>query len=107
LVVLELKSALEEGTAHELGFPANLAPPQLVRGSRQGAASSTKGVSDFETALLEMANVETLVAAPRLTSRKSDATRLAGSFDLCRRSAPAFERLGGPASWPSQPRSTR
>jgi hypothetical protein len=84
LVVLELKSALEEGIAHELGFPSNLAAPQLL------AEIGQKGVLDetrrrtLKSVLLEMANVETLVTAGQAqVVRKSDATRLAAIvFDL-------------------------
>ena len=84
LVVLELKSALEEGSAHELGFPSNLPPPQLL------AEIAKKGVLDerrqrtLKAVLLELANIETLVAAGQAQFvRKSDATRLAGIvFDL-------------------------
>jgi len=84
LVVLELKSALEEGSAHELGFLSNLPPPQLL------AEIAKKGVLDerrqrtLKSVLLELANIETLVAAGQAQFvRKSDATRLAGIvFDL-------------------------
>ena len=84
LAVLELKSALEESIAHELGFPSNLAPPQLLAEiTRQGALDAQRQRT-LKTILLEMANVETLVTAGQAQIvRKSDVTRLAGIvFDL-------------------------
>jgi hypothetical protein len=84
LVVLELKSALEEGLAHELGAPTNLAPTELLAEiARRGVLDATRQKT-LKDVLLEMANVETMVTAgqPRVVG-KSDAMRLAAIvFDL-------------------------
>jgi hypothetical protein len=84
LVVLELKSALEEGIAHLLGFTSILAPPQLLTEIGKSGALDERRQRTLKAALLEMANVETLVTAGQAQIvRKSDATRLAGIvFDL-------------------------
>jgi hypothetical protein len=84
LVVLELKSALEEGMAHELGFAANLAPPQLLAEIANLRVLDERRQRSLKAVLLEMANVETLVTAGQAQIvRKSDAARLAGIvFDL-------------------------
>jgi hypothetical protein len=84
LVILELKSALEEGIAHELGFPSNLAPPQLLAEVARTRVLDERRQKTLKAILLEMANVETMVAAgqPRVFG-KSAATRLAGLvFDI-------------------------
>jgi hypothetical protein len=84
LIVLELKSALEEGIAHDLGFPANLAPGQLLAEIARHGSLDEQKQRTLKSVLLEMANVETLVTAgqARVTS-KADARRIAGIvFDL-------------------------
>jgi hypothetical protein len=84
LVVLELKSALEEGLAHELGSAANLAAPQLLAEVVAKRALDERRQRTLKSVLLEMANVETLVTAGQAQDvRKSDVTRLAAIvFDL-------------------------
>ena len=84
LVVLELKSALEEGIAHELGHPSTLAPTQLLAEIAKTRTLDEQRQQTLKSVLLEMANVETLVAAGQAqTVRKSDAARLSGIvFDL-------------------------
>ena len=84
LVVLELKSALEEGLAHELGFGTNLAPPQLLKEVAESGALDERRQRTLKSVLLEMATFETLVTAGQSrVVRKSDTTRLAGIvFDL-------------------------
>ena len=86
LVVLELKSALEEGIAHELGFSTNLPPPQLLAETAKTGILDEQRQRSLKSVLLEMANVETLVAAGQAeTVRKSDTKRLAAIvFDLLR-----------------------
>jgi hypothetical protein len=84
LVVLELKAALEEGLAYELGFSSNLPPSELLAEVAKKRALDERRQKALKSVLLEMANVETMVAAgqPRVAS-KSDTTRLAGIvFDL-------------------------
>jgi len=79
LVVLELKSALEEGIAHELGFAANLPPPQLLKEVAESGALDERRQRTLKSVLLEMATFETLVTAGQSrVVRKSDTTRLAG-----------------------------
>jgi hypothetical protein len=84
LVVLELKSALEEGIAHELGFPTNLAPSQLLAEIAKTGVLDERRQRTLKSVLLEVANVETLVTAGQAEDvRKSDAIRLAAIvFDL-------------------------
>ncbi|HMI86712.1 MAG TPA: DUF4350 domain-containing protein [Polyangiaceae bacterium] len=84
LVALELKNALEEGIAHALGFAANLPPPQLLAEIAKSGALDERRQRTVKSALLEMAHIETLVAAGQAqTLRKSDATRLAAIvFDV-------------------------
>jgi len=84
LVVLELKSALEEGIAHELGFPSPLAATQLLAEVGKSGTIDAKRQQTLKSVLLEMANVETLVTAGQAQMvRKSDAMRLSGIvFDL-------------------------
>jgi hypothetical protein len=84
LVVLELKSALEEGISYELGFAANLPPPQLLKEVAERGGLDERRQRSLKSVLLEMATVETLVTAGQArVVRKSDTTRLAGIvFDL-------------------------
>jgi hypothetical protein len=79
LIVLELKSALEEGIAHELGFASNLPPAQLLSEIAKSGTLDERRQRELKSILLEMANVETLLAAGQAqVVRKSDATRLSG-----------------------------
>jgi uncharacterized protein DUF4350 len=73
LAVLELKSALEEGVAHELGFGAPLAPPALLDEVKQMKALDERGQQTLKSALLEMSSLETTVVArqPASVSRQS------------------------------------
>ena len=84
LVVLELKSALEEGITHALGFASSVAAPQLLAEIARTAIIDERRQRTLKSALLEMATLETLVAAGQgQVVRKSDAKRLAGIvFDL-------------------------
>jgi hypothetical protein len=84
LVVLELKSALEEGIAHELGSTTNMAPPQLLKEVAERRALDERRQRTLKSVLLEMATFETLVTAGQSrVVRKSDTTRLAATvFDL-------------------------
>jgi hypothetical protein len=84
LVVLELKSALEEGIAHELGFPLPLAAPQLLAEIAKSNTLDGNRQRTLKSVLLEMANVETLVTANQAeVVRKSDVLRLSRIvFDL-------------------------
>lgn len=84
LIVLELKSALEEGIAHDLGFASNLPPTQLLAEVAKSRVLDERRQATLKAALLEMAEVETMVTAgqPQVVG-KSDATRLGAIvFDL-------------------------
>jgi hypothetical protein len=84
LIVLELKSALEEGIAHDLGFASNLPPTQLLAEVANKRVLDERRQATLKAALLEMAEVETMVTAgqPQVVG-KSDATRLGAIvFDL-------------------------
>jgi hypothetical protein len=84
LVVLELKAALEEGMAYELGHTSNLSPAELLVQVAQKGVLDERRQKALKAVLLEMANVETMVAAgqPRIVG-KSDTARIAGVvFDL-------------------------
>jgi hypothetical protein len=84
LVVLELKSALEEGIAHDLGFATNLAPTQLQAEIAKRRVLDERRQGTLKAALLEMAEVETMVTAgqPQVVG-KADVSRLgAVVFDL-------------------------
>jgi hypothetical protein len=84
LVVLELKSALEEAISHELGFQSNVAAPQLLAEIAKIRLIDERRQQTLKSVLLEMANIETLVAAGQAqVVRKSDIRRLAAAvFDL-------------------------
>jgi hypothetical protein len=79
LVVLELKAALEEGIAYELGHTSNLPPVELLAQVTQKGVLDERQKKALKAVLLEMANVETMVAAgqPRIVG-KSDTARIAG-----------------------------
>jgi Domain of unknown function (DUF4350) len=84
LVILELKSALEEGIAHDLGFATNIAPTELLAEVAKSRVLDERRQRTLKAALLEMAEVETMVTAgqPQVVG-KSDASRLgAVVFDL-------------------------
>ncbi len=87
LGVLELKSALEEGIAQDLGLGANVASERLLEAVRQKRALDERGVRALKEILLEMANVETLVAAGQSRNiKKAEIIRLSRVvFDLLRR----------------------
>jgi hypothetical protein len=78
LAVMELKSALEEGVAHELGLGAPLSPPALLDEVKQNKALDERGQRSLKDALLEMSSLETTVLArqPGNVSRQ-DVLRLA------------------------------
>jgi hypothetical protein len=86
LAVLELKSALEEGIAHDLGLKGRVATGHLLEAVRQKRALDERGVQALKEILLEMANVETLVAAGQSRRfKKADMIRLSRVvFDLLR-----------------------
>jgi hypothetical protein len=86
LAVLELKSALEEGIAHDLGLKGRVASGQLVDAVKKKRALDERGVRALKEILLEMANVETLVAAGQSRRvKKGDMLRVARVvFDLLR-----------------------
>ena len=86
LAVLELKNALEEGIAHLLGLKSRVASGQLIEAVRQKRALDERGVRALKEILLEMANVETLVAAGQSRRvKKADMIRLSRVvFDLLR-----------------------
>ena len=86
LAVLELKNALEEGIAHALGLKGRVASGQLIEAVRQKRALDERGVRALKEILLEMANVETLVAAGQSRRvKKADMIRLSRVvFDLLR-----------------------
>jgi hypothetical protein len=63
LAVLELKSALEEGLAHELGFAGTVPTAVLLEELKRRAALDERGHRALKDALLEMAKLETAVLA--------------------------------------------
>jgi hypothetical protein len=72
LAVLELKSALEEGIAHELGFTEGVPTSALLDAVRRRRALDEESQRALKGALLEMANIETAVLArqPRDVKRE-------------------------------------
>jgi len=78
LAVLEIKAALEEGLAQELGFATALSTAHLLDEVRKRRALDEPRYRALKELLLEMSNIETLVAArqPQRVSRV-DAIRLA------------------------------
>jgi hypothetical protein len=93
LAMLELKSALEEGLAHELGVTGRVSTTRLIDEVRAKGALDDRSQWALKGILLEMANVETLVVAGQAGRvRRSDVTRAARIvFELLRT---AKERLG-------------
>jgi len=98
LAMLELKSALEEGLAHELGLSggsslsAGSSSTNLLEAVRAQGALDERSQWALKGILLEMANVETLVVAGQAASvRRSDVSRAARTvFGLLKA---AHERL--------------
>jgi hypothetical protein len=84
LAILELKSALEEGLAHDLGLKGKVPSGQLIDEVKQKRALDERGVRALKEILLEMANIETLVAAGQSRRvKKADVVRVARVvFDL-------------------------
>ena len=77
LAVLELKSALEEAIAHELGFATGVPTSVLLEEVKRRAALDERGHRALKGALLEMANVETAVLARQpLKIKREDLLRL-------------------------------
>jgi hypothetical protein len=77
LAVLELKSALEEALAHELGFTGTVPSTVLLEEVKRRAVLDERGHRALKGALLEMANLETAVLARQpLKVRQKDVLRL-------------------------------
>jgi hypothetical protein len=77
LAVLELKNALEEALAHELGLAGNVPTGVLVDEIRRRAALDERARRSLKDALLEMANIETSVLARQpLKVKREDLLRL-------------------------------
>jgi len=77
LAVLELKSALEEALAHELGFTGTVPSSVLLEEVKRRGALDERGHRALKGALLEMANLETAVLARQpLKVRREDVLRL-------------------------------
>jgi hypothetical protein len=86
LAVLEVKGALEEGIAHDLGLVGRPGSARLLEEVRQKRALDERKIQALKEILLEMANVETLVAAGEARRvKKSEMIRMARiAFDLLR-----------------------
>jgi hypothetical protein len=79
LVVLELKSALEEGLAHELGF-GRVSSARLLEEIMSKRALDERAFRALKGILLEMARVETLVAAGQSRKvKRADVLRLSST----------------------------
>jgi hypothetical protein len=77
LAVLELKSALEEALAHELGFTGTVPSSVLLEEVKRRGVLDERGHRALKGALLEMANLETAVLARQpLKVRREDVLRL-------------------------------
>src|SRR5262249_32316579 len=86
LAVLELKSALEEALEHELGVAVHVSSARLLEEIKLKRVLDERGYRALKGILLEMANVETLVAAGQARRvKRADLLRLARVvFDLLR-----------------------
>jgi hypothetical protein len=77
LAILELKSALEEALAHELGFTGTVPSTVLLEEVKRRGVLDERGHRALKGALLEMANLETAVLARQpLKVRREDVLRL-------------------------------
>jgi hypothetical protein len=77
LAVIELKNALEEGIAHELGLGSGVASSVLLSEVKRKGALDERRQRALKDALLEMANVETSVIARQpLDVKRAELLRL-------------------------------
>jgi hypothetical protein len=77
LAVLELKSALEEGMAHEFGLGGSMKSEVLLDLVKQRGMMDENGRRALKRAMLEMANIETAILARQPTKvRRVDFLRL-------------------------------
>ena len=78
LVVLELKNALQEGLSHELGFAEPRSPAQLLDALKERGGLDEARLGALKKVALEMATIETWVAAGRVDkTKKSEVARIA------------------------------
>ena len=90
LAVLELKSALEEGLAHAIGFDTALPSARLFEEIARARVLDERHHRSLKETLLEMANIETLMAAGQPQRiKRADVMRLSivvfGLLDVARR----------------------